>query len=143
MERENNIDVLVMAAAVADFSSEKPTSEKIKRSEIGDTLSLNLTANPDVLREFVDANRKNPTRVVTVGFAAEAGGDLESLGKAKLESKGCDFIVANDVSDGAVFGSTDNSVLLISSESTSAHQGSKASVASAVMGVVASKVGKL
>jgi phosphopantothenoylcysteine decarboxylase / phosphopantothenate---cysteine ligase len=143
MEKAHNIDILVMAAAVADFSSQHPTSEKIKRSEIGETLSLTLTANPDLLKEFVEANRKNPNRVVTVGFAAEAGGDLESLGRAKLTSKGCDFIVANDVSGGAVFGSTDNSVLLISRESTSFHQGSKASVASAVMGVVASKVGKL
>lgn len=143
MEQVQNLDILVMAAAVADFSSQHPSSDKIKRSEIGETLSLTLTANPDLLKEFVEANRKNPNRVFTVGFAAEAGGNLEGLGKAKLESKGCDFIVANDVSNGAVFGSTNNSVLLISRESTSAHQGSKASVASAVMGVVASKVSKL
>ena len=143
MEQVQNLDILVMAAAVADFSSQHPSSDKIKRSEIGETLSLTLTANSDVLKEFVQAQSKKTNRIVTVGFAAEAGGNLEGLGKAKLESKGCDFIVANDVSNGAVFGSTNNSVLLISRESTSAHQGSKASVASAVMGVVASKVNKL
>ena len=142
MEQSKQIDVLIMAAAVADFSSQNPTPEKIKRSEVGENLTLNLTANPDILREFVEANKANSRHILTVGFAAEAGGDLEKLGKAKLEAKGCDFVVANDVSNGAVFGSPDNSVMLISRESTSSHQGSKASVASSVLSAVASKVRK-
>lgn len=143
MKQSQEIDLLIMAAAVADFSHQHPSSEKIKRSEVGDNLTLNLTANPDVLKEFVEANKPNPKKTLTVGFAAEAGGDLAKLGKAKLESKGCDFMVANDVLNGAVFGSPDNSVLLISRESTSSHQGSKESVASAVLTEVASKVRKL
>lgn len=143
MKQSQEIDLLIMAAAVADFSHQHPSSEKIKRSEVGDNLTLNLTANPDVLKEFVEANKANSKKALTVGFAAEVGGDLAKLGKAKLESKGCDFMVANDVSNGAVFGSPDNSVLLISRDSTSTHQGSKASVASAVLTEVASKVRKL
>ena len=143
MKQVDGIDVLVMSAAVADFSSEHVFSEKIKRSEVGDKLTLSLTANPDTLREFVEANKTSAKKAVTIGFAAEAGGDLEKLGRAKLEAKGCDFIVANDISSGAVFGSSDNSVLLISRASTSAHRGTKASVASSVMSEVASKVGKL
>ena len=143
MKQVEAIDVLVMSAAVADFSSQHPSTDKIKRSEVGESLTLNLIANPDILKEFVELIKGKSKKVLTVGFAAEAGGNLETLGKSKLEAKGCDFIVANDISDGAVFGSPDNSVLLISRESTSTHQGSKESVASAVLAVVASKVRKL
>ena len=143
MNQIGNIDVLIMAAAVADFSLKDPSSGKIKRSEIGENLDLTLTANPDLLKEFVQASKSNSKRVLTVGFAAEAGGNLEQLGKTKLEAKGCDFIVANDISNGAVFGSSSTEVLLISKESTSSYQGSKGSVANAVLSQVASKVGKL
>lgn len=136
-------DMLIMSAAVADFSPESPTALKLKRSEIGERLNLALESNPDVLKEFVSASSESSRRVLTVGFAAEAGGNLESLAKAKLEAKGCDYIVANDISEGKVFGSSDNSVLLISSGSSSAFEGSKASVAYAVLQQVASRVGKL
>lgn len=143
MNQLGNIDVLIMAAAVADFSLNDPSSGKIKRSEIGENLDLTLAANPDLLKEFVQASKSSSKRVLTVGFAAESGGNLEQLGKTKLEAKGCDFIVANDIANGAVFGSSSTEVLLISKESTSSHQGSKGSVASAVLSQVASKVGKL
>jgi phosphopantothenoylcysteine decarboxylase/phosphopantothenate--cysteine ligase len=143
MEQLESIDILVMAAAVADFSIQNPTLEKIKRSEVGESLNLTLSANADILREFVRAKNLGSRTVLTVGFAAEAGGNLEQLGKEKLKAKGCDFIVANDISNGAVFGSSETEVLLISQEATSVYKGSKLSVASAVLGAVASKVGKL
>ena len=139
----SEIDILVMAAAVADFSLENPSTKKLKRSEIGQSLSLTLSANPDVLKEFIEKAKASSKKILTVGFAAEIGGDLETLAKAKLQDKGCDFVVANDVSDGAVFGSSDNSVLLISKNSSSEHQGTKSSVALAVMSEVAAKVGGL
>lgn len=136
-------DLLVMCAAVADFSPESPTAQKLKRSAVGAKLNLSFVANPDVLREFVRASNQSPRQALTIGFAAEAGGNLEQLAKEKLEAKGCDYIVANDISEGAVFGSFDNSVLLISQESASAHHGTKAAIAYAVLHQVASRVGKL
>lgn len=143
LSRVENIDLLIMAAAVADFSSQEPTTSKLKRSEVGESLSLKLKANPDILKEFVQASRAVSKKVLTVGFAAEAGGNLEQLAKAKLVAKGCDYVVANDISDGAVFGESDNSVLLIAPESTSVFEGTKESVARAVLSQVASRVGKL
>jgi phosphopantothenoylcysteine decarboxylase / phosphopantothenate---cysteine ligase len=143
MEQLETIDILVMSAAVADFSIQNPNLDKIKRSEVGESLSLTLSANPDILKEFVRAKNLNSKKVLTVGFAAEAGGNLEQLGKEKLQAKGCDFIVANDISNGSVFGSSETEVLLISQEGTRSYKGSKLSVANAVLGEVASKVGKL
>jgi phosphopantothenoylcysteine decarboxylase/phosphopantothenate--cysteine ligase len=143
MEQLETIDILVMSAAVADFSIQNPKLDKIKRSEVGESLNLTLSANPDILREFVRAKNLNSKKVLTVGFAAEAGGNLEQLGKEKLQAKGCDFIVANDISNGSVFGSSETEVLLISQEGTRSYKGSKLSVANAVLGEVASKVGKL
>jgi phosphopantothenoylcysteine decarboxylase/phosphopantothenate--cysteine ligase len=143
MEQLETIDILVMSAAVADFSIQNPKLDKIKRSEVGESLNLTLSANPDILKEFVRAKNLNSKKVLTVGFAAEAGGNLEQLGKEKLQAKGCDFIVANDISNGSVFGSSETEVLLISQEGTRSYKGSKLSVANAVLGEVASKVGKL
>ena len=143
MGKLGEIDILVMAAAVADFSLQNPSKTKLKRSEIGPSLSLTLEANPDVLKEFIDAAKASSKKVLTVGFAAETGGNLEALAKQKLEAKGCDFVVANDVSDGEVFGSSNNSVLFVSKGSTSSHQGTKSSVATAVMSELAAKVGKV
>ena len=143
MEQLESIDILVMSAAVADFSIQNPKLDKIKRSEVGESLNLTLSANPDILKEFVRAKNLNSKKVLTVGFAAEAGGNLEQLGKEKLQAKGCDFIVANDISNGSVFGSSETEVLLISQEGTRSYKGSKLSVANAVLGEVASKVGKL
>lgn len=142
LSRVENIDLLIMAAAVADFSSQEPTTSKLKRSEVGESLSLKLKANPDILKEFVQASKAVSKKVLTVGFAAEAGGNLEQLARAKLVAKGCDYVVANDISDGAVFGESDNSVLLISTESSSVYEGTKESVARAVLSQVASRVGK-
>jgi phosphopantothenoylcysteine decarboxylase/phosphopantothenate--cysteine ligase len=143
MSKVDKIDVLIMAAAVADFSPDNPSSTKLKRSELGSNLSLNLSANPDILKEFVKAVRAASRRVLTLGFAAEAGGDLEDIARAKLVAKGCDYILANDVSNGAVFGSDDNSVLLISRSTKSLYQGTKVSIANAVMSKLATKVGEL
>ena len=143
MSKIDKIDVLIMAAAVADFSPDNPSSTKLKRYELGSNLSLNLSANPDILKEFVTAVSAASRRVLTLGFAAESGGDLEALARAKLMDKGCDYIFANDVSHGAVFGSDDNSVLLISRSTKSLYQGTKVSIANAVMSKLATKVGEL
>jgi phosphopantothenoylcysteine decarboxylase/phosphopantothenate--cysteine ligase len=130
-------DALVMTAAVADFRVEFPQSQKIKRSEIGNSLELRLVANPDILAEAVEFVRSQNLKCVTVGFAAETAGSLErlaSLATIKLDSKGCDIIVANDVSEGAVFGADHNTVYLLNQAGESAHAtGTKQEVASKIV----------
>jgi len=142
MAKLSEIDILVMAAAVADFSLGDPSAVKLKRSEVGETLPLLLLANSDILKEFVDLAQMQSRKVVTVGFAAETTGDLESKGRTKLLDKGSDFIVANDVTSGKVFGSNENSVLLISRDSTSSFSGLKTQIAFEVLTAVASKLVK-
>jgi phosphopantothenoylcysteine decarboxylase/phosphopantothenate--cysteine ligase len=134
-------DILVMAAAVADFRVEHPMTTKIKRSEIGNSLELRLVANPDILGEAVEFIKAQNLDCVTVGFAAETAGSLErlaSLATIKLASKGCDIIVANDVSEGAVFGADHNTVYIVDQNGNSAHStGSKQHVANAIIGFLA------
>ena len=137
-------DVLVMTAAVADFRVENPQTQKIKRSEIGNSLELRLVANPDILAEAVEFIHSQGINCVTVGFAAETAGSLErlaSLATIKLDSKGCDVIVANDVSEGAVFGADHNTVYLLDQAGNSAHAtGTKQHVASAIVAFLAKHV---
>jgi phosphopantothenoylcysteine decarboxylase/phosphopantothenate--cysteine ligase len=87
--------VVVMAAAVADFRPARPQERKIKKEELaeGAGLTLELVANPDILQE-ISAGRGS--RVV-VGFAAESH-DVVEAARRKLARKGCDLLVANDVS---------------------------------------------
>ena len=108
---------LIMTAAVSDFRVESVSTKKIKRAISGDKLSIELIANPDVLASAVTHIKAEGLRCLTVGFAAETAADetdLRQLAAHKLMSKGCDMLVANDVSNGQVFGSDQNSVLILS-----------------------------
>jgi phosphopantothenoylcysteine decarboxylase/phosphopantothenate--cysteine ligase len=135
-----SFDLLVMAAAVADYSPTVVASEKIKKIETGKSFEISLTANPDIVGA-VSANLKaSGSNAVIVAFAAESGKDLEALAKVKLESKKCDFVVANSISSGEVFNSDQNSVVLVSKDSSSSFSGSKIEVARAVLEIVSSKV---
>ena len=140
-EQLSQADVLVMTAAVADFRVEFPQTQKIKRSDIGNSLELKLIANPDILAEAVEFIEAQKLDCLTVGFAAETAGSLErlaSLATMKLASKGCDLIVANDVSEGAVFGADHNTVYLLDQAGESAHAtGTKQHVAAAIVGFIA------
>ncbi|MGI3780384.1 MAG: bifunctional phosphopantothenoylcysteine decarboxylase/phosphopantothenate--cysteine ligase CoaBC [Janthinobacterium lividum] len=106
-------DVVVMAAAPADFTPETTSETKIKKTgDAGTTLTLVQT--PDVLRGLVEA-REDPHQVV-VGFAAETAADqaeLVALGRGKLVRKGCDLLVLNAVGRDLVFGSEDNEITLL------------------------------
>ena len=98
---------LIMAAAVADFQPAEPVGEKIKRKG-RESLSLQLAPTPDILAEV-----GRPTGLVKVGFAAESQ-DLVANAKAKIESKGLDLIVANDITaTDAGFSVDTNRVLVI------------------------------
>jgi phosphopantothenoylcysteine decarboxylase/phosphopantothenate--cysteine ligase len=133
-------DILVMAAAVADYKPIKSTATKLKRSELGEELNLSLVANPDILAETVKRLESSATKAVVVGFAAEASDDLESLAKIKLAAKGCDYLIANDISDGKVFGKDDTELVLVSQSGSSKFQGSKQSVAKDVLSLIASNM---
>jgi len=104
-------DVVVMAAAVADYQAPDPAGTKIKRAGT-EGLSLSLVNTPDILSEI----ERRPG-LIRVGFAAESH-DLVSNAKQKLEMKGLDLIVANDITaTDAGFGSDSNRVLLIDKKS--------------------------
>jgi len=135
-------DVLVMAAAVADYKPSESTSSKLKRAELGERLEISLVVNPDILFETVAALKKSGSTSLVVGFAAETGNDLEALAKSKLAAKGCDYLVANDISDGKVFGKDDTELLLVSKSGSNRFQGSKQSVARDVLSLIASNMGQ-
>ncbi|MEV1120594.1 bifunctional phosphopantothenoylcysteine decarboxylase/phosphopantothenate--cysteine ligase CoaBC [Actinosynnema sp. NPDC049800] len=134
-------DVVVMAAAVADFRPVELVEHKIKKTD-RDPDPVALTRNPDILAELVAARR--PGQVV-VGFAAETGdagtGVLE-YGRAKLKRKGCDWLVVNAVGDGRAFEVEDNAGWLLSADGaeTPIPHGSKARLASALWDAVAPAV---
>ena len=91
-------DTVVMAAAVADFRPRDMSDAKIKKGE-GEPTEIALVRTPDVLAEVAAEPRSRAGQVV-VGFAAETGdadGDVLSHGRAKIEHKGCDLLVVNEV----------------------------------------------
>ncbi len=103
-------DVAVCAAAVADWRVDNAAAQKLKKDG-GAVPQLSLTANPDILASL-SANGNDRPRLV-IGFAAETQ-DVVELARAKRLRKGCDWILANDVSPGSgTFGGTDNLVHLI------------------------------
>ncbi len=103
-------DVLIMAAAVADWRVDQAASQKMKRSD--KAIQLNLVPNPDILAETAKAT-EGAKRPLRVGFAAESE-DLAARARDKLVRKKLDLIVANDVAaGGGVFGSDLNEVLLL------------------------------
>ena len=105
-------DVAVCAAAVGDWRVADVATQKRKKN--GAPPALQLVENPDVLATLSAAGNKRPRLVV--GFAAETD-DVVANGQAKLARKGCDWVMANDVSpDKAVFGGEENEVHLISAD---------------------------
>jgi len=108
------VDVAVCAAAVADWRIAEPAPAKIKKKGPNQPPRLKLADNPDILATLGAAGKRRPALVV--GFAAETGPVVENAA-AKRISKGCDWILANDVSAGpGAFGGDDNTVHLISEE---------------------------
>lgn len=106
-------DIVIMAAAVADYRPENEADSKLKKGQADDALStLRLVENPDILKGLVDKRNAGKTSAAIVGFAAETDNPLE-YGKAKLERKGADMLMVNSVAGGAVFGEARNSGWLI------------------------------
>jgi phosphopantothenoylcysteine decarboxylase/phosphopantothenate--cysteine ligase len=102
-------DLLMMAAAPADFRPAEVAEGKIRRE--GDRLKLDLIPTEDILASVSSESRPEQTMV---GFAAEYGGDAEGRARQKLAGKGLDMVVMNDVSDPRIgFDSTSNAVTLV------------------------------
>ena len=107
--------IVIKAAAVADFRPEMPAghdaARKIKKEQLGEGegMTLNLVQNPDILKEI---SARKGTKTI-VGFAAESH-DVVAAAQRKLERKGCDLIVANDISRAdAGFEVDENAVLFV------------------------------
>ena len=112
-------DVVVMAAAVADFRPAHYADAKIKKTHDPDdpdaAPTITLVRNPDVLAGLVEA-RGDEASPVIVGFAAETGDEQRGVlehGRAKLARKGCDLLVVNEVGVDKTFGLDDNTVHIL------------------------------
>ncbi len=110
-------DVAVCAAAVADWRVAQGATAKLKKGQEAPP-ALEMAENPDILAMLAGRNDMRPRLVI--GFAAETH-DVVAYAQAKLVAKGCDWIVANDVSDGtATFGGDDNIVSLVTPDGVEA-----------------------
>ena len=138
-------DVVVMAAAVADFRPAAYAGSKIKKTHDpavpDEAPTIELVRNPDILAELV-ADRGDEASPVIVGFAAETGDEAGSVldhGRAKLARKGCDLLVVNEVGEAKTFGQDDNTVHILrqgSSHVVDAGPASKEDVAAVVWDAV-------
>jgi phosphopantothenoylcysteine decarboxylase / phosphopantothenate---cysteine ligase len=131
-------DAIVMAAAVADYRPSVRSETKLKKA--GSPGPIELTENPDILRELSKTRRR--AGQVIVGFGAETG-DLIANGQVKLAAKGCDLIVMNKVGDGLAFGTADNEaeILAADGQRTSVPRGPKEQLADVIWDLVAGRLG--
>ncbi|WP_052129078.1 bifunctional phosphopantothenoylcysteine decarboxylase/phosphopantothenate--cysteine ligase CoaBC [Clavibacter michiganensis] len=137
-------DVVIMAAAVADYRPVAVSAGKIKKEQAGDALSVELVRNPDILQRLAaDAvePRADGTRRVVVGFAAETEEDpaeLLRIGREKLRRKGCDLLVLNRVGWSEGFATEGNTITVLarSGDTLAEASGSKEQVAHRILDVV-------
>jgi len=128
-------DIVIMAAAVADYRPETVADAKIKKDVQGDVLDLRLVKNPDILAGLA-ANRR--AGQVIVGFAAETEPDdakLRQLGAAKVARKGADLLVVNRVGWNEGFATEGNTVIVLNrtGDIVGEASGSKRSVADRIL----------
>ncbi|MEU5947192.1 bifunctional phosphopantothenoylcysteine decarboxylase/phosphopantothenate--cysteine ligase CoaBC [Micromonospora sp. NPDC047465] len=131
-------DVVVMAAAPADFRPATYAPGKIKKSDDGDAPTIALVTNPDIAAEL--GQRRRPEQVLVV-FAAETG-DAEANGRAKLARKRADLIVINEVGTDKVFGADTNAATVIGADGSVSRlpEQSKEDLADAVWDLVAARL---
>ncbi len=138
-------DVVVMAAAVADFRPAERAAAKIKKTGDDGAPTLELVRNPDVLVDLVAAR---PPGQLVVGFAAETGdaaADVLTYARDKLARKGCDLLVVNRVDDNRGFDVPDNAATVLAADSDAPVAevpfGPKTLVAAAVWDVLTARLG--
>jgi len=105
-------DIAVFAAAVADWKPKTSAPEKLKKTAGENELSMSFVKNPDILATLAQAENRPG---LVVGFAAETENVVENA-KSKLTRKNADWILANDVSEGAVFGERTNTITFVSAQ---------------------------
>jgi phosphopantothenoylcysteine decarboxylase/phosphopantothenate--cysteine ligase len=131
----SSADVVIMAAAVADYRPESVADSKIKKETQGERMQLTLVRNPDILHDLSSARRNDQ---VIVGFAAETETDraaLLELGRAKIARKGCDYLVLNSVGWTSGFATDGNTVIVLDrgGDIVGEATGSKTSVADRIL----------
>lgn len=131
-------DVVVMAAAVADFRPAAYATGKIKKKDGREQPPVELVRNPDILAE-VAADRARPGQIV-VGFAAETD-DVLANGREKLRRKGCDLLVVNEVGERKTFGSEENEAVVLGADGgeTAVPYGPKEALADTVWDLVGAR----
>ena len=108
-------DIVVCCAAVCDYRPKVCASEKLKKGKDDEALSqIELVKNPDILKTL--SSKKAESQIV-IGFCAETENFLENA-KHKLRNKCCDMIVANDVSEGKVFGKDETAGYIVAEKTT-------------------------
>lgn len=132
-------DVVVMAAAVADFRPAEYATGKIKKKDGQEPAPITLVRNPDILAE-VAGRRARPEQIV-VGFAAETD-DVLANGREKLRRKGCDLLVVNEVGERRTFGSEENEAVVLAAdgEETPVPFGPKEALADTVWDLVSPRL---
>ncbi|MFF2841650.1 bifunctional phosphopantothenoylcysteine decarboxylase/phosphopantothenate--cysteine ligase CoaBC [Paenarthrobacter sp. NPDC057981] len=148
LKAQADSDVVIMAAAVADFRPAEVSDTKIKKVDGEDAPLVRLVRNPDILHELVERRNAAGGQQLIVGFAAETGdaqGDVLEHATAKLKRKGCDLLVVNQVGVGQVFGQDENSVVILSGHGAEPQSaaGSKADVAAAVVDRVGAELARV
>ena len=137
-ERVADADIVILAAAVADYAPAHPADHKIKREKSADAPTIELVKNPDIARTLGAEKRDNQ---IFVGFALETD-DADANGRAKLAAKNLDMIVVNSLADaGAGFGTDTNVVTIIDAATGSARRfplKSKRAVAADILDAVES-----
>lgn len=130
MKASMTADAIVMAAAIADYKPKSTQTSKMKKSDDGSSPTIELVRTTDILADLVThRNTSHPDQII-VGFAAETGDDHGSVlehGIAKLQRKGCDLLVINEVGPNLAFGTDDNEVTILTREPASQTTVSKTS----------------
>lgn len=133
-------DIIIMAAAVADYRPTVTAPAKLKKTSESAPTGIELTENPDILAGLIAARREGrvPEDTVIVGFAAETGDDSGSVldhAIRKIRRKGCDLLMCNDVGSGKVFGRSRNRGWLITPDGSVVEvpDGTKLEVASLLL----------
>jgi phosphopantothenoylcysteine decarboxylase/phosphopantothenate--cysteine ligase len=131
-------DVIVMAAAVADYRPAVRSDEKLKKSGAQPD-PVTLVENPDIVRDLVAARHRAGQLIVA--FAAETG-DVLANGRAKLARKGCDLLVVNQVGDGLAFGTADNEAVVLGADGSEVAlpRGPKDQIADGIWDLVAARL---
>jgi phosphopantothenoylcysteine decarboxylase/phosphopantothenate--cysteine ligase len=141
-------DVVIMAAAVADFRPADISGTKIKKRDDGADPVIALVRNPDILQELVEVRDAASRNQLIIGFAAETGdaeADVLGYAEAKLRRKACDLLVVNQVGRNKVFGQDTNSVVILSRSGAEPQEaaGSKSDVAAAVIDRISAELSRV